>query len=133
MQSGHDSKLGYDVGINIKIADAGRGWTIRNLTTGFHSEWEEGSELEIVRNMTVTQKSIWFKSVDSVMVWDFHVGLGSGVWEFLNNAGENETHQAYEFEIGGFYKGVTFDVGVNAIRMPGADMYYTYFGIGFSL
>ena len=146
MQSGHDSKLGYDVGIDVKIADAGKGWAIRNITSVFYSDWNEGEgptlsgdplnadvtmEIDVVRNMTITQKSIWYKSVDSVMVWDFHIGLGSGVWEFRQD-GENETHQAYEFQIGGYYKGMTLDAGVNAIRMPGPDMYYFYGGLAFN-
>ena len=125
-QEGTPNVVSYAIGGDVVIIhDSTKGLTVSNYTSIVYSTKSldvETDEFKAAKTFMITRKDL-SKSI--------YLTMGFGGWAFISD-GKNTEHMAYT--LGGGWDtglGVTVSATLEAVQIPGPNIYYV--GLGFSI
>jgi len=129
LQDGSKPDIAYIAAFNIPTYETGDYFGNTRFMTEIsfvysNREFSGNSEIECLRTIETAEIPIysWFK--EDIVTSQFYVGVGSGIWEFIDSDGGNATKAAIRVNFGYFIKSFSINAGCDVVRQSGPDIYF---------
>lgn len=123
MQAGQPTSVAYSVGFSAPVVTKSEaGYTLINQTDYLYSPYSDN--VKAVRIYAINQKNIFTRQT-----WTMYGGLGSGVYQFIDDE-NSQTYGTVMLRLGGTFSIFDLSGSVEAVQVPGNDLIVAMFGIG---